>query len=445
MLFSRPPTFLDYATAAGIGIGLTAVAVLLYFVVRRFLHKIAEKTQTQLDDLIIKALEWPIFAVGLAVGAYLGIVSLPFAPGPDFQIRQAFHAAYIVLGGWTVYSLLDALFRWFKLEITPRTHTSLDDWIVGVLRFVTPLFTIIVVTVSCLELYGVDTSPVRDWLLQQGSQIGLVLLITVVALAALEIAGSKAISHIVASSAAGQSEEEIKKRVSTLTGVVITGGQVFFIAIAAFIILSEFVNITPILAGASVVGVALAFGAQWLVKDLIAGFFIVMENQYRVGDVVKIADISGVVVDINLRRTILRDLDGVVHSVPNGEIKVASNMTKEYSSINLNISVSYGTDLDQAIEVINRVCKEMAEEPEWSSIITKVPQVLRVDKLGDSGIDLKIVGNTKPMQQWAVAGEIRKRVKKAFDKEGIEIPWPHTKVYFGNSPFQGKQDQPPGD
>jgi small conductance mechanosensitive channel len=102
--------------------------------------------------------------------------------------------------------------------------------------------------------------------------------------------------------------------------------------------------------------------------------------------------------------------------------------------VNLNISVSYGTDLDHAIAVINRVCQEMAQEPEWAPLIIKTPQVLRVDNLGDSGIDLKILGDTKPIRQWDIMGEIRKRVKKAFDEEGIEIPWPHTKVFFGNAP-----------
>jgi small-conductance mechanosensitive channel len=160
--------------------------------------------------------------------------------------------------------------------------------------------------------------------------------------------------------------------------------------------------------------------------------FIILENQYRVGDVVTVASISGLVEQINLRRTVLRDLDGIVHTVPNGEIRVASNFTKEWSRVNLNISVSYGTDLDHAIAIINRVCQEMAQEPQWAPLIIKTPQVLRVDNLGDSGIDLKILGDTKPIRQWEIMGEIRKRVKKTFDEEGIEIPWPHTKVFFGN-------------
>ena len=192
--------------------------------------------------------------------------------------------------------------------------------------------------------------------------------------------------------------------------------------------------ITPILTATGVVGVALGFGAQSLVKDVLAGLFIIMENQYRKGDVVKIADVSGVVEDISLRRTILRDLDGINHIVPNGEIRVASNFTKQWSRANLNISVSYDTDLDKAMAVINRVGKELAEDPQWASAILTPPKAIRVDKLGDSGIEIKILGDTKPIRQWDVMGELRLRLKKEFDKEGIEIPWPHTKVYFGNTP-----------
>ena len=134
-----------------------------------------------------------------------------------------------------------------------------------------------------------------------------------------------------------------------------------------------------------------------------------------------------------LTSTILRDLDGIVHSIPNGEIKTASNFTKGYSRVNLNISVGYGEDLDRVIKVINKVCKEMAEDPEWKADFITTPQVLRVDNLGDSGIDIKILGDTKPIKQWDVMGELRLRLKRAFDAEGIEIPWPHTKVYFGNA------------
>jgi len=202
-------------------------------------------------------------------------------------------------------------------------------------------------------------------------------------------------------------------------------------------ILSEVgINITPLIAGFGIAGLAVGFGAQSLVRDIIAGLFILLENQYSVGDWVQIAGIGGGVEEINLRRTVLRDFDGTVHTVPNGEIRVASNFTKEWARVNLNISVAYGEDLDRVIEVLNRIGKEMAEEEYWGSLLLSPPQVLRIDNLGDSGIEIRILGTTKAMKQWEVTGELRKRIKKTFDEEGIEIPWPHTKVYFGSAPPQ---------
>jgi len=218
------------------------------------------------------------------------------------------------------------------------------------------------------------------------------------------------------------------------------GGKILIVLVVVFMILSEVgVDITPILAGFGIAGIAVGFGAQYLIRDLIAGIFIIMENQYRVGDVAKIADIAGLVEEVNLRKTVLRDLDGIVHHVPNGEIRVASNYTRKFSRVNLNVSVAYDTDLDHAISVINRVGQELATDEEWGKVIISAPYALRVDNLGDSGIEIKILGDVKPIQQWAVMGELRLRLKRAFDAEGIEIPWPHTKVYFGNAPGDQKK------
>ena len=233
---------------------------------------------------------------------------------------------------------------------------------------------------------------------------------------------------------AGETEEESSKRGETLSRVLVGTGQLVVLLMATFIVLSELVNIAPILAGVGVAGIAIGFGAQSLVKDVVNGLFIVFENQYRVGDWVRIADVDGLVEDVNLRRTVLRDFSGAVHTVPNGEIRVATDYTKDWSRVNFNVSVAYGEDLDHVISVINRVGKELSEDPEWAPSFLTPPQALGVDKLGDSGIEIKILGETKPMRPWAIMRELRLRLKKAFDKEGIEIPWPHMKVYFGNSP-----------
>lgn len=421
--------------ALAIALPIFLVAGLFYFVIRRLARRMAAKTGTKLDNMLIEALEWPVFAGIVLSGMYFAILYLPFKESFDFEIRRGFHVAFIILAACGGAALLDSLFRWFKLEVTSRTRTALDDWIVAFLRLLSPLLAGFLALLASLELFNIETKAITDWLLAHGTRIGLILFLSIIALFILQIGGSRAIRAFIARRMPGQPVVEIEKRARTLTSVLITAGQVFIIVMAGFIILSELgIDIAPLLAGAGVVGIAIGFGAQSLIRDIIAGIFIIMEGQYRVGDVVTIAGISGLVEEINLRRTVLRDLDGIVHTVPNGKVEVASNFTKEWSRVNLNISVAYGTNLDRAIAVINRVCEEMAKEPEWAPLILKTPQVLRVDKLGDSGIELKILGDTKPIRQWDVMGEIRKRVAQAFEEEGIEIPWPHTKVYFGNLP-----------
>jgi len=276
-------------------------------------------------------------------------------------------------------------------------------------------------------------ATVVNWLIDRGIPI----LITIVVGAVLWFVLNKFLPPIVRRTVARtgykESKQGLEKRTNTLLSIFKGMARVLIIIVVIIMILDEVgVPITPVLAGFGIAGVAIGFGAQYLIRDLIAGIFIILENQYRVGDVVRVSGIGGLVEEITLRKTVLRDLDGIVHHVPNGEIKTASNYTRHFSRVNLNVSVGYGADLDHAINVINRVGKELAEDEDWRERIMSPPKAERVDNLGDSGIEIKILGDVKPMQQWAVMGELRLRLKKAFDAEGIEIPWPHTKVYFGN-------------
>jgi len=273
-----------------------------------------------------------------------------------------------------------------------------------------------------------------EWLKDSGVSILIIIVIAAAVYFVLRHLIPVIIKQTMAQRMKGKLGEEIKKRSNTLSSVLIKASLIIIVIFALFTILPEFgVNITAMLAGLGVIGIAVGFGAQTLIKDYLSGLFIILEDPYDVGDVVRVGGIDGLVEEIGLRRTILRDLDGIVHSVPNSEIKTASNFTKGYSRVNLNISVAYGEDLDRVIKVINRVCKEMAEDPKWKADFVTTPQVLRVDNLGDSGIDIKILGDTKPIRQWDVMGELRLRLKRTFDAEEIEIPWPHTKVYFGNA------------
>jgi len=233
----------------------------------------------------------------------------------------------------------------------------------------------------------------------------------------------------------GDSKRGIDNRTNTLSRVFIGSGKVLIFIIALFMILSELdVPVGPVLAGFGVAGIAVGFGAQYLVRDLIAGSFIIMENQYRVGDRTRIGEVFGLVEEVNLRKTIVRDWDGMLHHIPNGAIEIVTNATRRYSMVNLDVPVAYGTDLEHAIEVMNRVGIELAEDENCKERLIEAPQVLRVNNFGDSGIDIRIAGRVQPHEKWSVTGELRLRFKKAFDKEDIEIPWPHTKVYFGNMP-----------
>jgi small-conductance mechanosensitive channel len=280
------------------------------------------------------------------------------------------------------------------------------------------------------ELNG---ATVVSWLIDHGIPILVIVIVGVVLWFALNKLLPPIVRRAVTRTKDKESKEGMEKRANTLLSIFKGVVRVFIIIIAIMMILEEVgVPIAPVLAGFGIVGIAIGFGAQYLIRDLIAGIFIILENQYRVGDVARVADVAGLVEEVTLRKTVLRDLDGIVHHVPNGEIRIASNFTRHFSRVNLNISVGYGTDLDHAISVINRVGKELAEDEKWRKIIKSPPQVLRVDNLGDSGIDIKILGDVEPIRQWDVMGELRLRLKKAFDAEGIEIPWPHTKVYFGN-------------
>ena len=229
--------------------------------------------------------------------------------------------------------------------------------------------------------------------------------------------------------------EEAEQRAVTLSGFFVGVAVVLIWVIVFFLTLPELnINIGPLLAGAGIVGIAIGFGAQGLIRDIISGLFIIMEDQYAKGDWVQLESINGEVEYLGVRRTVLRDFDGTHHTIPNGEIKIASNYSKDWACVNMDISVGYGEDLDHVTEVINQVCEEMASEAEWKQAIIQVPRVLRVQNFGDSGIDMKVWGTTKPMMQWAAMGEIRRRLKRRFDAEGIEIPWPHVKLYFGEAP-----------
>jgi small conductance mechanosensitive channel len=222
---------------------------------------------------------------------------------------------------------------------------------------------------------------------------------------------------------------ELQRRSRTLASVL--RGVILAVVwtVAAITVLDQAgVQVAPILAAAGIAGIALGFGAQSLVKDILAGFFILMENQYDVGDVIQIAGVSGTVEAVNMRTTVLRSVDGSRHVVPNGEITVSSNQTKVYSRYLFVLPVPYEENVDRAVSVLKEVAAELRDDPEFGPLMTADLTVLGVDEYGDSSVDVKCYVETVPGEQWKVGRELRRRLKAALDEEGIGIPYPHREI-----------------
>lgn len=214
---------------------------------------------------------------------------------------------------------------------------------------------------------------------------------------------------------------ELAKRRATLESL---GGAVVraIIVVIGFLMALDALrlNVTPAIAGLGIAGVAIGLGAQGLVRDYLAGAYILIENQYARGDVVRIADVAGTVEDFSLRRTTLRDTDGTLHSVPNGLIGVASNMTRLWARVNVELTVPYGTDLGRATEIIDAAGREMADDPDWARRLLEAPRFDRVDGLG-TGLILKASGPVRAADRWAAEGELRRRMVVAFEAAGIRL------------------------
>lgn len=193
------------------------------------------------------------------------------------------------------------------------------------------------------------------------------------------------------------------------------------------------VDTTPLLATLGVISLGLGFAVQELIRDYLQGFVIFMEDWYRLDDWVVIAGMEGSVEKITPRRTVLREINGTVHVIPNSQIRTASNQTRDWARINLLITVAYKEDIAHVYRVIDEVCQGLKDDPEFGCHLTTTPKAMRVSDLGDHGLDICIRGDTEPGEQWSLTGELRKRIKNRFDQESIEIRWPHTRIYFGEA------------
>lgn len=232
-----------------------------------------------------------------------------------------------------------------------------------------------------------------------------------------------------------------EQRGRTISQLLRSVTRVVFMLLGVLLTLDVFIDIGPLLAGAGIVGLAFSFGAQSLVKDVISGFFYLLEGQFAVGDIIEIAGKSGVVERMTLRMVVLRDLKGSVHMIPNGAITTVSNMTRTWSRAVVDVGVAYDTDLDRAIRVFQDEAEAMAADPEWSDRFDGPPEVAGIEGLADSAITVRTLLRTRPGQQWSVQREFQRRIKGRLDREGIEIPFPQRTLHV-RYPADGSRGAP---
>ncbi len=223
-----------------------------------------------------------------------------------------------------------------------------------------------------------------------------------------------------------------EQRTRTLVSLLRSVGRVVIFVVTLFMVLGALgLQLGPLLAGAGVVGLAVSFGSQSLVKDVISGLFILIENQFGVGDVIRVAGVSGGVERMTLRVVVLRDVHGVVHIVPNGEIKTVSNLTREWARVVLDVIVELKEDPDEVMKVMRDEGRKLYEDPQWRPLVLEEVQVPGVESFGEKGITIRMSMKTLPLKQWDVARELRRRLKLRFDQEKIDVPFPSQTMYWG--------------
>lgn len=274
------------------------------------------------------------------------------------------------------------------------------------------------------------------WALQAAPRILLILVLTFLARRGLRLVCAGLGKRAVRAGAEREPGEtrEHEKRIQTLEGIVLTAGTIAIWVVAGMLLLMQVgVNVAPLIAGAGIVGLAVGFGAQDLVRDVITGFFLLLENHVRKGDVAIINGTGGLVEDIGLRTIVLRDNSGTVHVFQNGKVQTLSNMTKGWSAMVFDVGVAYKEDTDAVVAVMREVSEELRADPEFADKILEPMDIFGVDSFGDNAVVIKGRLKTRPIEQWSVGREYRRRLKKAFDAKNIEIPFPHRTIYWGEA------------
>jgi small conductance mechanosensitive channel len=271
---------------------------------------------------------------------------------------------------------------------------------------------------------GLTWDHVAEWMRDHGYTVIGAVVLALVAARLVRWFVPRALRPAVTRQMAGRPPEDIARRTDTLAGVIVRTAQVVLALLALFTVLPEFgLDIRPVLAGVGITGIALGLGAQTLVRDTLNGIFILGENQYAKGDVVTVANITGTVEDVTLRRTLLRDVDGVVYSVPNSAVVVAANYTRDFAKVRVTVPVAPASDLSRVRSIADAVGQELARDPQFADRVLSPPAYLRVDSIDAGGVAVQVNGTVRPGSQWEVAGALRARLLEAFQREGIKTPW----------------------
>jgi small conductance mechanosensitive channel len=327
--------------------------------------------------------------------------------------------------GLTVGGLTRRLFRRIEGE---HFHTkSIADATVRAVRRVTFVLALLVLAFPALDLAGVNLTAglhqeeVTQWLARNGARL---LLLILLAFATNRFAASvirRAENEI--ADGTGPGNDERRKRAQTIGATARRFFSILIWTAAGLMALRELdVDITPLLTGAGIIGLAVGFGSQTLVKDIISGLFLIAENQIRIGDVVEINGVGGAVEEINLRTVVLRDSEGTVHTISNGEIRTLANKSKDFSYYVIDLGVGYDDDTDRIVEVVRETARELMQDPVYAASILEPIEVLGVDAFKPSEVTLRFRIKTVPLKQWEVGRELRRRIKKAFDAAGIRLP-----------------------
>jgi len=286
-----------------------------------------------------------------------------------------------------------------------------------------------------------------EWLIHVIPTILLILVFALIGLKLIRIVVKRARGLMELHMKRGEKidETEMNKRIDTLASIMKSALNIVLWAVVFMLLLRQLgLDIAPLIAGAGIAGLAIGFGAQELVRDFISGFFMLLENQVRAGDVAIVNGTGGLVERVGLRTIVLRDLSGVVHVYQNGKVNTLSNMTKEWSAMVFDIGVAYKEDTDKVMEVMRKVDEDLRADDEFGPSILEPMEIFGVDAFADSAVVIKGRIKTSPIKQWMIGREYRRRLKKAFDELDIEIPFPHQTIYWGAEIDPLKISEPKG-